>query len=132
MRNQFRGQALIEFMIIAILLFTLLAAAVDLGNFFFSYIQLFEAAQEGVQFGSFCANGTRIEQKVRANSNFPIDLNSFDIIVNSTFVSGEGNPISVEVRRENFRFFLPFMEPFFGDELTASASARIITVNSCP
>jgi len=132
MRNQVRGQSLVEFAIIAILLFTLLAAAADLGNFFFSYIQLFEAAQEGVQFGSFCANGTLIEQKVKANSNFPMDLTSTDIVVNSTFDPAEGNPIKVEVRSENFRFFLPFMGSIFGNELAASASARIITVNSCP
>ena len=127
-----RGQSMVEFIVIAILLFVLLAAAVDLGNFFFSYIQLFEAAQEGVQFGSFCPDGTHIEEQVRANSEFPIDLNNIDIVVNSTFVSGEGNPILVEVRRNNFRYFLPFMEPIFGDELAASASARIITVNGCP
>ena len=132
MRNHLRGQALVEFAIIAILLFVLLAVAVDLGRFFFSYIQLIEAAQEGVQFGSFCPSGIRIEQQVRNNSSFPIDLNSIDVLVISTFVVGEGNPIMVEVRYENFPFFLPFMEPIFGNTLAASASARIISVDSCP
>ena len=127
-----RGQAMIEFAIIAILLFVLLATAVDLGRFFFSYIQLTEAAQEGVQFGSFCPNGTRIEQQVRGNSSFPIDLNSSDVVVNSTFVAGEGNPIMVEVQHNNYPYFLPFMKPIFGDTLTTSASARIITTASCP
>lgn len=132
MRKQFKGQSLMEFAIIAVLLLTLLAAAVDLGNLLFSYIQLFDAAQEGVQFGSFCPNAAKIANQVRAHSNFPIDLNDFDIVINSTFTPAEGNPITVEVRRENFQFFLPFMQPFFGDVLAADATARIITTVGCP
>ena len=121
-----------EFTIIAVLLLTLLATAVDLGNLLFSYIQLFDAAQEGVQFGTFCPNAGSISAQVKAHSSFPIDLTDPDIIVTSTFTPAEGNPISVEVRRQNFKFFLPFMQPFFGDELAASASARIITTVGCP
>lgn len=141
MSKQSRGQSLMEFAIIAVLLLTLLAAAVDLGNLLFSYIQLFDAAQEGVQFGSFCPNAAKIANQVRAHSSFPIDLNDFDIVINSStfpppavnpIIPAEGNRIIVEVRRENFQFFLPFMRPFFGDVLAADATARIITTVGCP
>ena len=132
MRNHLTGQGLVDFAIAALLLFLLLAIAIDLGHFFFSYIELFEAAQEGVQFGSFCPDADLIEQQVRTNSNFPIDLQSIDTVVNSTFVLVVGNPIMVEVSYENFRYFLPFMEPIFGNKLTARASARIISLNNCP
>lgn len=132
MRKQSRGQSLMEFAIIAVLLLTLLAAAVDLGNLLFSYIQLFDAAQEGVQFGSFCPNAGKIAAQVKAHSTFPIDLTDPDIIVNSSFTPTEGNPITVTVRRVNFQFFLPFIQPFFGNELAANATARIITTVGCP
>ena len=118
-----------EFAIIALLLFLLLAGAVDLGRFLYSSAQLFDAAQEGVQVGSLCTNLTNIDQQVRANSNFPIDLNSIDVVVEREIVD---DLITVKVRYENFRYFLPFLEPFFGNTISAEASARIISANSCP
>ncbi|WP_129628180.1 TadE/TadG family type IV pilus assembly protein [Candidatus Oscillochloris fontis] len=47
------GQALVEFALAATLIFTLLAAAVDLGLIFFTMQSLRTAAQEGANFGSY-------------------------------------------------------------------------------
>ena len=127
-----RGQSLMEFAIIVVLMLTLLATAADLGNILFSYIQLFDAAQEGVQFGSFCPNSGKISAQVKGHSSFPIELTNPDISVISSFTAAEGNPITVTVRRTNFQFFLPFIQPFFGNELSAQATARIITTVGCP
>ena len=128
-RNKFRGQGLLEFALILLLLFLLLAGAVDLGRFLFTSAQLFDAAQEGVQVGSLCTTMFTIDQHARANSNFPIDLNSIDVVVEREIVD---DLITVKVRYENFRYFLPFLESFFGNTISAEASARVISATSCP
>lgn len=48
-----KAQALVEFALAATLIFTLLAAAVDLGLIFFTIQGLRNAAQEGATFGSY-------------------------------------------------------------------------------
>jgi hypothetical protein len=47
------GQALVEFALSAVLIFTLLAATVDLGLIYFTVQTLRSAAQEGATFGSY-------------------------------------------------------------------------------
>lgn len=46
------GQALVEFVLMATLIFFILAAAVDIGLIFFNLQGLNNAAQEGAQWGS--------------------------------------------------------------------------------
>lgn len=127
------GQGLIEFALIVGILLFILGGTFDLGNLLFTYIELLDAAEEGVQFGSFCPNGAIIESRVRANSDFPIDLDGADVIVNSSFPSGTGlgNPITVEVRYVNLVFLLPFTETLLGNTIWAHATSRIISPNSC-
>lgn len=50
--NRKKGQALVEFALAAMLIFLLLAAAVDLGMMFFTVQGLNNAAQEGAAYGS--------------------------------------------------------------------------------
>lgn len=51
-RRQTTGQAIVEFALMATLIFFLLAAAVDLGLIFFTVQALHNAAQEGTNYGS--------------------------------------------------------------------------------
>ena len=51
-RSRSRGQAVVEFAIIAPLMFLMLLIAIDFGRLFFTYIAINNAAREGAAFGS--------------------------------------------------------------------------------
>lgn len=86
-----RGQSLTELSITMTLVLILLAGVADIGRAFFTYITLRDAAQEGALYGSFAFSApdpggapnalinpgaacSLITQRVRQNSNSPVDL----------------------------------------------------------
>lgn len=89
--NLERGQSLTELSITMTLVLILLAGVADIGRAFFTYITLRDAAQEGALYGSFAFSTpdpsgapnalinpgvacTRIAERIRQNSNSPVDL----------------------------------------------------------
>lgn len=88
-----KGQSLTELSITMTLVLILLAGVADIGRAFFTYITLRDAAQEGALYGSFAFSTpdpsgapnalinpgvacSRIAQRIRQNSNSPVDLAS--------------------------------------------------------
>jgi Flp pilus assembly protein TadG len=73
-----RGQSFVELAVSLILLFWILAGAVDIGRAYFAIIALRDAAQEGVIYASINPiDVTGIEDRVRQSSSNPIDFSSF-------------------------------------------------------
>ena len=92
-----RGQSLVEMGLFLMVLLWLLAAAVDFGIGFFSYVAIRDAAQEGALYGSIVyrtvydedhpenttvANlKSLIDDRVKGTSTGPVDLNSSSVQV---------------------------------------------------
>jgi hypothetical protein len=78
-----RGQALVEFVLTATLIFMLLSAAVDLGLIFFTLQGMRTAAQEGATFGSYPL------MVMSGSSVSAVDLDYANIINRVRFSSGQ-------------------------------------------
>lgn len=69
------GQSLVEFSIALVILLVLLAGAVDLGRWIYTWIQFRDAAEEGVVFGAFAPeNQLGIIDRAQQASTNPVDL----------------------------------------------------------
>jgi len=121
-----RGQSLVELAISLTMLLFLLSGAVEFGLAFFQLVQLKDAAQEGALYGSMEPHGPDlIEQRVRASSTSPIDLNDpaqVTVIVTGKDAAGnnkditavcEGDGVQVQVVY-NHHIFMPFLPQLIG------------------
>ena len=118
-----RGQSLMEMALFLMIILWLLAGAVDFGMAYFSLVQMRDAAQEGVIYGSIHpADTTVIRERVwRSSSTFPIDLEAdANVIVCPPTCTGSvpsitpGNPISVTVTY-NYNFVVPLLSTMLGE-----------------
>ncbi len=137
MQRPTRGQALVEFALIAVLLLLLMAGTVDVARLVTAYTYLNNAAQEGAVYGAMRPTDvTGITQRVRdtARSLFPPD----QVTVNVSYITQPcpGNRIQVEVQSQLVLIF-PLAELFSADRrvtLTTSAQQVILQSNAagCP
>lgn len=91
-RTRSAGQALVEFALAATLLFTLLAAAVDLGFIFFTVQTLRAAAQEGATFGSYpviCPSQSQSALCTSYGTNIAVIFNEAEIRNRVRFSAGD-------------------------------------------
>lgn len=122
-----KGQSLLEMAFAIIVLLMLLAGIIDLGRLFFTYIALRDAAQEGAVFGSICPPNTaqnqeKLRDHVKASSQFPVNMNSPNITVISTFaINSPGSQVRVEVTYTGFEFITPFLSNLIDGNFTAVA-----------
>lgn len=104
-RRDNRGAAMVEFAIIAPLLFALIFGIIDFGRVFFLYNNLTNAAREGARLGSVYpedagANVTTIRDATRARIN---DSNGSTATVNVTY-QGAFPGRTVRVHIQNYPF----------------------------
>jgi Flp pilus assembly protein TadG len=151
-----RGQSLVELAISLTVMLLLLAGAVTFGMALFSYVALRDAAQEGALYGSFnpyatsdptyaTPNTAGIQQRVRAASSSPIDLQNdpnvtIDVAVTPSgalacegTTSGTPNGIQVTVRWP-YHIIMPYVGGILGTQdiwLTAQVTDTILEPR-CP
>ena len=133
--NRERGQSLTEFAVSLVFLLTLLAGVVDLGRMFFVYVTVREAAQEGAAFASICPDEEAVIARVKASSDFPLNLNDPDIIVttNLSFSPVAGDLVVVTVEHTDFNLSMPFIGAFVGQITNISAEAQDLVLREyCP
>ena len=108
-----KGQSLVELALSFVVLMLLIAGSVKFGIIFFQKVQLQDAAQEGAIYGSMCPNDTvSIEDRVRFNSNSPLDLTSPNVFVS---VSRDTQNVEVVVSY-NHKIFMPFLSRLLGKQ----------------
>jgi len=108
-----KGQSLVELALSFVVLMLLIAGSVEFGIIFFQKVQLQDAAQEGAIYGSMCPNDTvSIEDRVRFNSNSPLDLTSPNVFVS---VSRDTQNVEVVVSY-NHKIFMPFLSRLLGKQ----------------
>jgi Flp pilus assembly protein TadG len=131
-----RGQALIEFSLIAIVMVMMLVGVVDVGRMFYASIIIHEAAQNGALVAQVTSNYTgacsasatcandRVKDAIErtAPSWIPINRNTEIDLNPSSGAWTDGQPFRITVRHT-----FTFVTPYFGS-LTAPMSA---TVTGC-
>ena len=144
---------MVEFAIIAPLLFFMLLIAIDFGRLFFTYIAINNAAREGAAFGSLAPSdcggspclatsgiATHASQETNTQAR---GGNANAIAVSATCAradgttitcptantggTGAGNTITVTAKQP-FTFFTPMINGFFGNNLNIGASATAVVL----
>ena len=146
------GQSLVEFALTITFVAILLAGLVDLGNAFFSFVALRDAAQDGATYAALepiidanenytydvgeVLNTNAIESRVRNASSSPVDLNdTANVTVNISFGGQpcKGNAVTVSVTY-NYPISMPFLGSILGTNtipITASVTNTILSP-ACP
>jgi Flp pilus assembly protein TadG len=133
-----RGQSLIEFAFMSIVIVILLLGILDLGRVYFSFLALQDAAGEGANYGSVYptrVTGTdayNITYRVRnsAPDGLMVDLQSATVNVQTTGTT-PGSQITVTVTAD-YRILTPFIGTIVGSQiipLSARSVAVITTEN---
>src|SRR4051812_6754998 len=133
-----RGQALVEFALIAPVFLLLLVIALDFGRLFFTWIQVNNAAREAAAAGAYAptdiaqmtlrANGEKKAQGQRGESAVTVSATCAQpagrtiACTAATGGAGPGNTVTVRVR-ERFTFFTPIVGAVVGATLNLDASA---------
>lgn len=129
-RKQEKGQSLIELALSFTLLLLLAGGAVDLGRGFFTFMALRDAAQEGALFASYAPTNTSgIAARIRTSSSMPVDLSRTDYVSIdvSTPNACAGNPITITVTFEDFKFIMPLMSGIPAFDIPASITDTILS-----
>ncbi len=115
----------------------LLAAAVDLGRMFLSYVAVREAAEEGAIYGSFNPADTGgIEARTRTSSSTPVDLADVGLVAVNVGYLGDacaGNGLQVTVTY-SFSLTMPLIGMILGTQdfpLAATATSTVLAP-PCP
>ena len=154
-RDSARGQALVEFALVAPVMLVIMLLAVDFGRLFFTYVAVNNAAREGAFYAATHAsdwdyNQTTFESNVaRAAANEanvqgqggegalsvtaptcfePTSGTTMACNTAANFAAGSGNRVSVSASRP-FTFLTPLIGDVVGGQLTLSASATAPVLN---
>jgi Flp pilus assembly protein TadG len=132
-----KGQSLVEMAISLMVILLLLAGAIDAGMAFFSYVALYDAAEEGAIYGSINpTDSPGIEARVRSASSSPVNLKSIITVTVVPSITGSpcrGGAITVRVTYA-YRLSMPFAGTAFGTQtipLTARVTNTILNPK-CP
>lgn len=127
-----RGQSLVELAVSLIVIMLLLVGMVEFGIAFFQFVQLRDAAQEGVLYGVLNPDDDNgIVNRVRASSSAPIDLqNDPNLTITPALIGSacEGNSIQVIITYPH-QIIMPLIGPVIGTNtirLTAISTGTIL------
>ncbi len=123
MRRQ-RGQSLVEFSLFITFLFILFAGIADLGRFYYQFVAVRDAAQEGASYGAiYPFNVADIQTRVRQTSAAPVDLNDGNATITvayhddfspiGTVCAGDGIRVTVAYP---FTIAAPFLGAIVGSQ----------------
>ncbi len=137
------GQSLLEMALFMMIILYIVAAAVNFGIAYLSYVAIRDAAQEGVVYGTIhppysAAETLAIENRIKSSALTPVDLSGANVTISITAPDGTdaGNSITVTIVYQ-YPILLPFINLIIGTNpscgscipLTAKATG-VILVNS--
>jgi Flp pilus assembly protein TadG len=132
LRQNERGQSLVELAMSLMAIMTLLAGAVDFSVAYFSFTAIQDAAQEGALYGSINpTDEDGIISRVRNASTNPVDLadeDLVDVVVSLPGDACEGNEVTVTVSYD-YPISMPFIGSIIGSQqiiLNASVTDTIL------
>ncbi len=135
-RNQDRGQSLMELSLTLLVLLIMVVGIIDVGRILFYNVSLRDAAEEGVLYGSLRpANVTDIQNRVRsslAQYGPDVDIvvkffrNSCNCITPAEACTGD--KIQVIVSNDDFPLTVPLLGGFLGRESISMSNSYYGTV----
>jgi Flp pilus assembly protein TadG len=134
-----RGQSVVEFALVLPVFLILLLTAIDFGRLFFSFIEMNNAAREGAAYAATNPTNTvEIQRHILLETNAQSQVGAGTLSAPSVTCkdntgaemacssagggSGPGNTVTVRAT-EPFTFFTPFINGFFGNSFSMSASS---------
>lgn len=134
-----KGQSLVELTLSIMALLIILAGVVDLGNMFFQYMAMRDAAQEGASYASIypgsCSN---IEARIRADLHNPDPADvQIEILVDGVPCASAGpdnacspNDVKVTVSQPNFQLMMPLIGTIVGSQSIHLKASIVNTILS--
>ena len=135
-----KGQSMVELALSITVLLVLLAGVVDLGNMFFQYMAMRDAAQEGASYASvYPGSCSNIEARVRADLNNPDPADvQIQILVDgvdcaSATAANACSPkdVKVTVNQPSYELMMPLIGSFVGSQ-TINLKASIVNTILSP
>ena len=120
-----RGQALVEFALVSVMLFTLVVAMADFARLYFTYSSMNNAAREGTRYGVVNPNDL---DGIRARTEALLVVFSSEPEVEVSFPDGGSRAVGARVRvrvTSEFGLLVIPVPPF---EMVADSTMRIETV----
>lgn len=131
-----KGQSLVEFSVILVIVLLLLSGVFDLGRAMYVYMSLRDAAQEGALYGSVNphdASGIRSRVSNSSNSMQSFGYISGANITTDISIAGSacvGNAITIKVSYTNFPITMPFLGAVFGRQFVGISASVTDTILS--
>lgn len=134
-----KGQSLVELTLSIMALLIILAGVVDLGNMFFQYMAMRDAAQEGASYAavypSACSN---VEARVRADLHNPDPADiQIEILVDGVPCDSAGpdhacspKDVQVTVSQPNFQLMMPLIGTVLGRQTVHLKASIVNTILS--
>ena len=120
------GQSLVEMALSLMVVLYILAGAVNFGMAYFSYVEIRDAAQEGVVYGSihppYSGDTAAIEHRIKISASTPVDLTGPNVTISVTAPEGPnaGNALLVTVKYQ-YPILLPFINLLIGTDPTCGS-----------
>ena len=90
-----KGQSFVELSMLVIVLIVILAGVADFGRAYMIFLEMRDAAQEGLAYGSFTPTDfTGIEARIRETMSDPFDLSAPGVVTIVPSLSNPANPCS--------------------------------------
>jgi len=122
-RSRQRGAAIVEFALVALMLFALLVGATEFGRAWYMVHMLSSAAREGARVGALMGGGEDREAAIRARIGEVLDpAGLVDYRVSIVLSGGYGKPLRVEIESP-FQTVVTGLIPLHDPPLSLKGSA---------
>jgi len=134
-----KGQSFVELSMLVIVLITILAGVADFGRAYLIFLEMRDAAQEGLAYGSFTPTDfTGIEARIRETMSNPFDLSAPGVVTIVPEYSNPSNPCSgfdpatMEPNeiRVTLLYQMPIAMPFLGAIIKTQELPLVATVSN--
>jgi hypothetical protein len=138
LENQ-KGQSLVELSVLVIVLIIILAGVADFGRAYMIYLEMRDAAQEGLAYGSFSPTDfTGMEVRIRETLVDPFDLSDPGVVTilpaltNPSYPCSGFDPGTMEPNgvRVTLLYQMPLAMPFLGAIISSQEIPLVVTVSN--
>jgi len=134
-----KGQSFVELSMLAIVLLILLAGVADFGRAYLIFLEMRDAAQEGLAYGSFTPNDfAGIEARIRETMKDPFDLSDPGVVTivpvlsNPAYPCSGFDPVTLEPNQVQVTLLyqMPIAMPFLGAIINSQEIPLVATVSN--
>ena len=134
-----KGQSFVELSVLVVVLVIILAGVADFGRAYMIFLEMRDAAQEGLAYGSFTPTDfPGIEARIRETLKDPFDLSGPGVVTIVPSLSNPGkscsgfDPATMEPNeiRVTLLYQMPLATPFLGAIIKTQEIPLVVTVSN--